>query len=490
MVKIKLSLFIVVVVTISLCVFSTCKYDKGVPDYNNYPADIGKIMVTKCAVAGCHNEKSKNAAGGLSLFSWEKMFEGGTTSACVIPFRADFSTTCYYVNTYTDLGVILTPAMPLNNTHLSHQDVKTIQDWVNAGAPDENGFVKFSDYPARKKYYVINQGCDVVTVFDAATLLPMRFVDIGQSGAMEAPHEIEVSPDGQYWYVVFLNNNYIEKYRTTDDTFVGKVYIGPGAWNTMAISTDSHFAYCIDYSNNGNITTVDLNAMTATIQGGFSFGHGSVLNNTNDILYVTQNTNSSKIFKIPVADFSAYSEVNLYTSTPPSIGLNTHDVKFTPDGSKYFVTCQGTNEVRIMQTSNDSLLQVIAVGDVPSEVRFSTSTHYAFVTCIDDEVNSPAGGRGSVAVLDYVNNTLVKFIYTGYQPHGLEVDDEAKLVIVANANFSNTGPPPHHPSKCGGRNGYVSFIDLNTLTMVTQPNSSTVKKVEVSVYPYSVSIRY
>jgi hypothetical protein len=63
------------------------------------------------------------------------------------------------------------------------------------------------------------------------------------------------------------------------------------------------------------------------------------------------------------------------------------------------------------------------------------------------------------------------------------------LVVVANRNFATDGPSPHHASTCGGRNGYVSFINVNTLNMVTVSGSSSVKKIETSVDPYSAAIR-
>jgi hypothetical protein len=87
--------------------FSGCSNDKGTPDYNNYPKDIGQLFFTKCATAGCHNDASKGAAAGLSMQSWDKLFEGGTGSACIIPYRPDFSTLLYYVNTFPDLGPTL-----------------------------------------------------------------------------------------------------------------------------------------------------------------------------------------------------------------------------------------------------------------------------------------------------------------------------------------------------------------------------------------------
>ena len=68
------------------------------------------------------------------------------------------------------------------------------------------------------------------------------------------------------------------------------------------------------------------------------------------------------------------------------------------------------------------------------------------------------------------------------------MDDVKKLVYVANRNSSIDGPAPQHTSVCGGRNGNVSFINLTTQTVVTNPNI-TIKKIEVSVDPYSVSAK-
>ena len=471
---------------LAIIFITTCTSEKGTPDYNGYPEEIGKIVFTQCAVSGCHTDKSKEAAGGLSLESWDKLFEGGRNSVSVIPYRSDYSTFCYYINTYPDLGVTLVPTMPYNKEKLSREQVILVKDWINAGARNADGFVKFSDNPNRKKMYVTNQGCDVVTVIDQETLLPMRYINVGSSASTESPHMIRVSPDNQYWYVLFLAGNYLEKYRTSDDSFVAKALIGSGLWNTFVISSNSQKAYCVDFSNSGKIATVDLNTMTASYKQGFNNPHGSTLNKTNDTLYITQQVNSSNIYKIPVNDFDNYEDnIHLYSTTPPT-HLNAHEVAFTPDGTKYFVTCQGTSEVRVFQAGTDQLLAIIPVGALPSEMSFSTTTNYLFVTCTEDVTNFP-GKRGSVAVIDYQTNQLVKTIYTGHQPHGIAVDDNKGLVVVANRNAISGGPAPHHSSNCGGRNGYITFIDLNTLELVTSGN--TTKRIEVAVDPYSVSVR-
>lgn len=465
---------------------NSCTNEKVAPDYNQFPEEVGKIMFTKCAVSGCHNNLSKGAAGDLSLESWGKLFEGGRNALSVIPFRSDYSTMMYYVNTFSDLGVTLNPTMPYNRPSLSREEVLVLKNWIDAGAPNREGFVKFSDKPNRKKFYVTNQGCDVVTVFDQETLLPMRYINVGNSAGIESPHNIKVSADGQYWYVIATGGNSIQKFRTSDDSYVGEAILGLRNWNTMAITPDGQKAFVIDWSFNGDIAEVNLQTLSVTHNLGFNNPHGSTLNSTADTLYVTLQ-NSSEILKIPVNDFSAYQVVNLF-STPPSVSLLPHEVVFSPDGSKYFVTCQGTTELRIFNTANDQLLATIPVGGLPSEMVVSSAYNYLFVTCPEDTVNFP-GKRGSVAVIDYNTNSFVKNIYTGHQPHGIGIDDDKGLVYVANRNASSDGPAPHHLGECGGRNGNISFIKLNTLDMLSNENG-TIKKVEVSVDPYAIGVRY
>lgn len=476
---IAFSLFVVIAL-------SSCTREKGIPDYNNYPDNIGKLMFTKCATAGCHTEASKAAAAGLSLESWDKLFEGGTGSAAVIPFRYEYSSLFSYTNTFTDLGQAHVPTMPFNKEPLTREEVIMIRDWITAGAPARDGTVKFADNPNRKKFYVTNQGCDVVTVFDQETLLPMRYIDVGNSGGIESPHMLKVAPDGQYWYVISLSGNSLQKFRTSDDSFVGEATLGVKNWNTLTISHDGQKAYVVDWSASGDIAVVDLNALTVEHNVGFNFPHGSCLNSEGDTLYITQQTASSKLYKMPVDDFSAFTEVNLFT-TPPATNLDPHEVLFSPDGTKYFITCQGTSEVRIFQQGTDQLLGVIPVGAMPSEMAISEANDYLFVTCMDDITSFP-GKRGSVWVINMSTNALVKTIYTGHQPHGLAVDDAKNMVYVANRNNTQDGPAPHHSGVCSGRNGYMSFIEMTSLTLLKEGTND--KKVEISVDPYSVAIRH
>jgi len=159
----------------------SCTYDKSEPDTQEFPADIASIILTKCASTGCHDDQSKEAAGGLSLSSWNNMFLGDRSGAVVVPYQFRQSEIYLFTNTYADLGVTNTPVMPYNQEPLSRQEVLKLRYWINEGAPNKDGFIKFSDDPYRKKYYVANRGCDLVAVMELSTNLIMRYVQVGNS---------------------------------------------------------------------------------------------------------------------------------------------------------------------------------------------------------------------------------------------------------------------------------------------------------------------
>ena len=465
-----------------MCLVQACKYDvepEPVPfDDGCYPPQVAEILVKKCATAGCHNTISKDAASGLDLSSWEALFDGNRNGAVCIPYRSDQSTLFFYINTDTTLGPVSQPTMPFNASPLTAAEVQIIRSWIDAGAPDCNGRIKFADNPNRRKFYVANQGCDLISIHDPESKVAMRCVNVGNSAAIESPHMIRKSPDGLYWYVSFINGNVLQKFRTVDDSLVGEAVISQGSWNTFAISPDGTKAWVVDFSLTGRVAYVDLVNMQllATYQdpGLFSNPHGSAVSPNGDFLYVTGQV-GNKIYKFDLANplIPDYTEININVSGGAT--ADPHELAFSPDGSKYFVTCQGRNEVRVFNAANDAFITAIPTAAFPLEMSMSPSNNLLLVSC---EVGN------AVTVIDMNALTHVKDITVGFQPHGLSVDETEGVVYVANRNTATSGGPiPHHTSSCGGRNGYLTLIDLNTLNLV--PGF----KMELSVDPYSVFVR-
>lgn len=467
----------------------SCKRDEPIINLakSEYPSEIGKIILTKCAVSGCHNAASKEAASGLNLESWETMMQGGRNGAVAIPFSHKMSTLFLFTNTYQDLGVSVYPTMPISGEKLSREEINLLQNWLDSGAPNANGFVKFSDNNERKKYYVTNQACDLVAVVDQQTGLIMRYIQVGIKNEIEGPHMVKVSNDGKYWMVCFINSNVFQVFDAATDVLIASVDIGQANWNTFALSDDNKYVFVVDWSANGKVAVVDLQTFTKLeiYQGSdlFVFPHGSAYRN--NILYVTAQLGNF-IYKINVTDiFSPEIEkMSLEPDVDPiSVSkLDAHEIAFNPAGDKYFVTCQKSNEVRVFDAQNDNLLSIIQLNEYPQEMSFSNSRPYLFVTCTEDRITFP-GVIGSVAVINYETLNLVKYIETGFQPHGIAVDDAESKVYVAHRNVVSEGPAPHHTSDCGGRNGYVTAIDMNTLEQIQG------SKFEVAPDPYSVSIR-
>ncbi|HNR21142.1 MAG TPA: YncE family protein [Bacteroidia bacterium] len=458
-----------------------CTWEKPEPEKiaTCYPADVEAIIVNKCATAGCHNALSKAGAGGLNMETWATLFEGGNLGSSVIPYRPDYSTLLYYTNTDTAQGLVLQPTMPYNANPLSNSEYETLRNWIINGAPDCNGTVWRSDYATRKKVYVTNQGCDVVSVFDAQTKLVMRMKDVGKIAAIESPHSVKVAPNNQFWCVSFIGGSYFQKFSTADNSLLGEVNIGLGSWNTFAISPDSKKAYTVDLSL-GKIVEINLLSMTKTPVPNLLVGspHGTWLNETGDTLFIT-NQGGGNIWKAPTNDLSNQIPISF-----PGYGSSKfHEIVFSPNKNFYYLTDDFNHQILVVNANNNSVVAQIPVGTFPQEMAISTTKPYLFVTCVEDLTTFP-GKRGSVYVIDYNTNTVVRSIYTGHQPHGIALDDANGLVFVANRNNTTGGPAPHHSSVCGGQNGSVVAIDLNTLNLV--PGFSS----EVSVDPYGVGVMY
>ncbi len=469
----------------------SCKKDVGYANYGDYPKDIGRIVSKNCAVSGCHNGKSFEAASDYNLESWQAMFSGSGSGSPVIPYSSKFSSLCYYINTYPELGLENKPTMPLNKKELSFEEVKLIKDWIDVGAPDIKGNVMWANDPFRKKLYAVNQGCDVVTVFDSESQLPMRYIEVGNKTSADTPHHVRVSPDGKYWYVIFINNNIMQKFRCSDDSYVGDIPLTPLAagngsdnamdWNTFVISKDSKRAYCVSWTASGKVAAVDLDNMKLIhFIGGQYYPHGIVLNPANDAVYVAAQTGNF-ITQIDTG-FTSANPISL-ENTPTlnyNSSLDPHDLYLSPNNQELFITCQKSNEVRVFNLASNLVTATISTGKYPQEIVYSKVYDSYFVTCTYDSTTF-ANSMGVVTRISG-SSLVATNLKVGYQPHGLAVDDSKRTLYVVSRNVQSNGPAPHHTSQCLGRNGFVNFIDLNSFTVLP-------KRYELSVDPYFIYTR-
>lgn len=263
----------------------------------------------------------------------------------------------------------------------------------------------------------------------------------------------------------------VQKFKTADDAYIGSIDVGSGSWNSMVISPDSKYAYLTDWSEDGRIAYVDLETLSFIqyYEGTnlFSFPYNITANTDFTTLYVTTGYGNS-IYKIDVSNpYDPHiDQIVLAPGQQPSSIPGTFDpveVDFSSDQSKYFVTCYSSYEVRVFNVLNDSLLNVIKVSAYPTEMTLSQSHPYLFVTNAPDPCHE-AECKSSLNVINYSDLSFIKVFTSGlFQPHGTAIDDSNGYLLVANRNLTTDGPAPHHHSECGGRNGFLLALDLNTL---------------------------
>jgi hypothetical protein len=468
--------------------FIACR-PKKLEENSHFPPSVQIIFTNKCATAGCHNSKSYQNAGGLDLTSWESLFKGSVNGTVVVPFAPMQSSMMQFVNTYADLGLTNTPLMPLNQAALSRNEVLSIRTWIEKGCPNAQGINPYADQATtRGKAYITNQGCDLVSVVDAATGMVMRYIRVGHDpGLIESPHNIKVSADGKYWYVCFSNGSYLQKYDAATDSLAGEVNISAGKWNVITLTADNQTAIISDLSNNGRLAEVNLTTMTLSktyASGAFSNPHGIAFTKTNDTVYATAQY-GNMIYRL-IRSVPQVDNISLQKGVAPTLTtglLDPHEIMMSPDFKTYYVTCQSSNELLVVDAKADTVLKSIRMGDFPLEMALSKKRNCLFITCQEDVNPLFPFFKGSVSVVDLNTWTVVKTLYEKfYQPHGIAVDDSRDLLYVASTNANPSGPAPHHASECAGRNGYFHVIDLNTWEDIISTS-------ELSVFPYSAAVR-
>jgi DNA-binding beta-propeller fold protein YncE len=458
---------------------------------DNFPPEISRIILNNCAVSGCHNATSYQVSGGgLQLDTWDHLFDGGDHGAVVVPYSPESSSLLYFINNYPEFGDVpdISLKMPLNGTPLSKADYLTLRAWIAAGAPDKDGHIAFaSDAATRQKIYLSHQGCDYVAVIDAERHVIMRTIPVGQVATIESAYDLKVASNGTA-YVSLWATDEIFKIDTRTDSVSGSVKLGMPNSNMMHLSQDGKDLMVSSWYRNGvlSVSTGD-DQVKATYRGSeFTEPHGIAANRTFDTFFVTEMTGNT-VYKIPAS--GGYSKVSIDGTSPGRGGgkPNPYGILMAPGYGKYFLSCPGTDEVRVMDARADTLLKAIKVGKKPQGLAMSQNpaTPYLFVSC-EDEGNTIPIYKGSVYVINYLDYSIVaKISERYYMPHALTVDEQNGMLYVFSRNIDPDGPVPHHSSSvCAGRSGYYSIYDFRALKPLNN------KRYEVSVDPFAADVRF
>ena len=117
----------------------------------------------------------------------------------------------------------------------------------------------------------------------------------------------------------------------------------------------------------------------------------------------------------PVADQSASAQPERYLS-PIEMAMST-------DGSKLFVVCEGSDEIRVVDARSGKLVSVVPVGHQPRDIALSPDGRRIFVT------NS---WTDNVSVIDAGALKVIGTLPTGAEPTGIVTDRSGQTLYVAN----------------------------------------------------------
>jgi YVTN family beta-propeller protein len=104
------------------------------------------------------------------------------------------------------------------------------------------------------------------------------------------------------------------------------------------------------------------------------------------------------------------------------------ELLLSPDGSRLYVLCQGTGEVRVLSASNGKELSSIPVGRMPRGFSFSPDGARLFVANSWDD---------TVSVIDTRSDSVTATWNSGFEPSSVVEDRAGKLLFIADRIGNN-----------------------------------------------------
>ncbi len=144
---------------------------------------------------------------GLSIESWEGIMAGSRHGEVVIPYDPDGSLMIRLATRLSDED-----PLSVHATELTNEDIQTVREWIERGAPNDEGHISYSD--ASNLLYACIQGAAKVAVIDMDANLVVRTINLQKLGFTEnsRPHHVAVEPDGSAFYISLIGDDAVLKF--------------------------------------------------------------------------------------------------------------------------------------------------------------------------------------------------------------------------------------------------------------------------------------
>lgn len=294
------------------------------------------------------------------------------------------------------------------------------------------------------KAYVTLQGVDKVAVIDVSRRKVVKIVDVDIQNTGDSPHYIVIDKTNGFWYVTLISSGYILKFDLETDELIDSVLIG-NMPALMALDETSQTLYVSRFmpmpgmgmmsSKSTMVNMID--ASTMRVAGSVDLGarspHGIALSSDGSKLWVASNE-ASHFFKIETSRITETgykpASFKLGSDVPDSYNINDMlynalDLELGDNDSKLFVTCSGSDEVRVFNSSNGDSINAFNLSKQPWHLVLSRDHKTLFTT--------NRSGM-SVSKIDLDSKTVSVISDSRIVlPHGcVLIPDESELLVSAS----------------------------------------------------------
>ena len=432
---------------------------------NGYPGKIAVIIENNCLGGSCHSSPTEEN-GGLDLTSWDAMMRGDSVTNDVLPFNARLSYLFQHVNTNLDLGEKALPRMPLARDPLSAEDQKTIYDWINEGAKSSDGRIAYTS--ASKKYFVPNQGDDVLSVIDGET---NRLIRAEQFATASEPAAVTVDPTKEFVYLGFQDNFGTVKQIRISDYVVTSEFASGLVPKELTITPDGKKGYISSYPSayKNRIGVFDPLTMKLTkiietplIRSSLSM----ICSKDGKYLYVS-GYESDNVLVIDIASDTVVTNLRLDESVPVAPD-DTYITKYSPsavalsnDDKYLFVAATNSQRVFVFDLETNTIKTLIPVEVFPRGMTAAPGTNELWV------VNA---GSNDVSIIDMTSLEVTTSIETvGSEPSSIEFSPDGSIAYIAC--LSKTGSSHHQ----GGNPKSAVFV-------LNRASRKIIKEIEMPTF--------
>jgi len=485
-------LFILTAICFITVIFQSCEQDfvsTPTAATDQFPDEVSALFNTPytssnitCNTPSCH--ASENSASGLNLQSWNSTLNGSSNGTMVVPYNGFWSHMISVINSDTNYAPVTTVTLPEFHK-LDSPKVALIMNWINEGAKNKDGQVAFSNVSNSEKGFITNQAADLVAVIRQNEKQVIRLIPVGGSGILDAPHYVKLSPDMKYYYVSLIQEGYVEKYDVTNYALLGRMQAGQSPAH-IEISPDGLYGYITNFESSGSVTTTrKFNTTTMQVTDIFSETrmkgpHGMALTSDGNTLYVTSEI-GEYIFKISTNNFYAsdttYIKEPIDPTVPPSgngtSNFRPYQVLLSPDESLLFVSCRGSSQVRVYNSSDLTQVNSISLGSgsFPLLMKFTNDGNYLFVC---------NRNNNTVSIINRSNYNVQTITGVGVQPHGVDFSADGRYAFIACETQS--GFDGHHPTVGSKKSGVTRLIEIQGSNFSLLPNT----RLEMGSFPAGI----